>query len=1055
MKFIHLHNHSHYSLLDGLIKIDQLINRAKEFEMEAVALTDHGNLYGAVEFFKTAKKAGIKPIIGCEMYVANGSRLSKKAGIDTVRYHLVLLVKNEIGYKNLTQLVTKSHLEGFYYKPRIDRELIELHHEGLIALSGCFSGEVARLLSQNKQDEAKAAALFYKDIFGKDYYIELQSHMGELIAPLANLAKELNIPIVATQDTHYLNKEDAQTHAVFLAVQTHRSIGDEKRLNLEKFDLSFKHQNEMIDFFKEYPAAISNTVEIADKCNFEFELGKIIFPTFPVPDGTTNEAYFSKLIKEGTQKRYSVPRDEVKKRLEYEFEVIKRMGFIDYFLIVQDFVTWAKNHGIVVGPGRGSAAGSLVSYVLNITDIDPLEYGLIFERFLNPGRISMPDIDLDFADKRRDEVLGYLKEKYGESCVAQIITFGTMAARAAIRDAGRALGFPYGLCDHIAKLIPFVPSPGKTSLLPTYLETIPDLKKEYNENPDVRKLLDVAQKFEGVTRHASVHACGTVVSEKTLTAYMPLQRSPQDENSIITQFEMHAIEDLGLLKIDLLGLRNLTIIEETVRLVKDTQNIAIDVSNLKLDDADTYAMLQKGETTGVFQFESSGMRRYIKDLSPNTLEDLIALVALYRPGPMELIPTFINRKFGREHVTYLHPSLKPILKNTYGIGVYQEQMMQIARDLGGFTLPEADTLRKSIGKKIKDLLDEQQTKLIDGMIKNGIDKKIAEKIWELFPAFARYGFNRSHAACYALIGYQTAYLKAHFPVEFGTSLLNNYSHDVERISFLVNESKKAGIDVLPPDVNRSTSQFVPEGKNIRFGLAAIKNIGQNISDVIVAERLKGGPYKNLADLLSRVDHRDLNKKSLEALTKTGVFDSIGVERNTILHNIEIILKRGTHAKKLAQSTQTNLFGNETTKIEINLEPAEPATKAERLAWEKELLGFYVTEHPLKEYLTADRVRSEGLVPIKLALLETNDKKRIKICGVVQTVQKKFTKKGDPMIFAKIEDLSDTVEVLVFSDVLTTTSPVWEEGNIIKIAGRVSRKNGEPKLLCLEAKQITI
>jgi DNA polymerase-3 subunit alpha len=1055
MRFIHLHNHSHYSLLDGLIKVDQLVNRAKEFNMDAVALTDHGNMYGAVEFYATAKKAGIKPIIGCEVYVAKGSRHSKKAGVDTVRYHLTLLVKNETGYKNLTRMVSLAHIEGFYYKPRIDKELLEMHHEGLVALSGCYSGEVARLLSQSQNEEAKEAALFYKSLFKDDFYIELQSHMGDLMPQLAAFAKELDIPVVATQDTHYLNKEDAETHKVFLSVQTNKSIG-ESNFNLDGFDLSFRSPEEMIELFKDHPDAIENTGTIADKCNFDFELDRIILPKFPVPKGEAGESYLEKLIEKGIKRRYRAPSNTVLERVQYELGIIKKMGFVDYFLIVQDFVMWAKNQGIIVGPGRGSAAGSLISYILGITDLDPIEYGLMFERFLNPGRISMPDIDLDFADKRRDEVLSYLKRTYGEENVAQIITFGTMAARAAVRDAGRALGFSYGFCDAIAKLIPFVPNAGGKTHLPEYIKTIPDLKKEYDENPDVKKLIDTAMKFEGIVRHASVHACGTVVSEKPLTEYMPLQRSPQNDTATITQYEGGIVEKLGLLKIDLLGLRNLTIIEEAVRLIRDSKGVDVDTSNIPLDDEETYAMLQKGDTTGVFQFESSGMRRYMKDLKPHSLEDLIALVALYRPGPMELIPSFINRKFGKEKVTYIHPKLEPILKNTYGIGVYQEQMMRIASDLAGFSLPEADTLRKAIGKKIEKLLNEQKKRLIAGMIANGIDEKSAQKIWDLFPAFARYGFNRSHAACYAMIGYQTAYLRAHFPVEFMTALLNNYSGDVDRISFLVNESKKMGIDVLPPDINKSTSMFVPEGTNIRFGLLAIKNIGQGIAEALVEERVKNGPYQNLADILSRVDHRDLNKKSLEAFAKTGVLDSLDVDRNVILHNLEAIVKKGNQVKKLAQSNQSSLFGNETHKIELHLEDApEAASKTEQLAWEKELLGFYVSEHPIKTFLTPERLREEQFTTLKQALFETNEKRRLKVCGVIGNVQRIFTKKGDPMVFATIEDTTDSVEVLVFSDVLEKTKDLWEEGRIVKMFARVSRKNGEPKLLCLEAKPIIL
>ncbi len=1054
MKFVHLHTHSHYSLLDGLSKVDALVRRTKELGMDALAVTDHGNMYGAVEFYKTAKKEGIKPIIGAELYVAKNSRFSRDPRIDNTRYHITMLAKNKEGYKNLVQLLTKAHLEGFYYKPRIDRELLELHHEGLVCLSGCFSGELARHIRDGKLPEAEETANYYKNLFGDDYYIEIQQHSPELRPKLIEISKKLGIPLVATQDSHYLTPEDKPIHEVLLAIQTGNKFESEDRFSFKGFDASLLSPEEMAKLFEDVPEAIENTVKIAEKCDFEMDLGGIHLPSYPLPEGEkSTNAYLRKLVEERLPKRYPDANEEVRKRIEYELGVIERTGFADYFLIVQDFVNWSKEHGIAVGPGRGSAAGSIISYILNITDVDPLAYDLLFERFLNPERISMPDIDIDFADHRRDEVLGYVKDKYGEDHVAQIITFGTMAARASVRDAGRALGYSYDFCDGIAKLIPFQPNLDKSAtFLNKYLEEIPELSERYRRESDVKKLLDSAMKLEGVVRHASVHACGVVISKEPITDYTPLQRAPQDESRIITQYEMHSVEDLGLLKVDFLGLKNLTIIEETIKLVKDTRGESLDLSKLRLDDEKTYKLLQTGETTGVFQFESSGMRRYMKELKPTELEDLIALVSLYRPGPIELIPSYILRKFGKEKVEYLHPKLEPILNKTYGIGIYQEQMMQIARNLAGFTLPEADTLRKAIGKKIKSLLDVQQEKLTQGMIDNGIEPKIAKMIWELFPPFARYGFNRSHAVCYALIGYQTAYLKTHYAVEFMTSLLNNDSGDTERISLLVNEARRMGIDVLPPDVNKSTTQFVPEGNGIRFGLLAIKNLGASVTEAIVNIRFSGGPYKDLADFASRISHRDLNRKAFEALTKCGALDSLGVERAMVLNGMDDILKIANTLKRVNGSAQIGLFGNAPT-VNLRLGNVPPATRIQRLAWEKELLGLYVTDHPLKDHTAP--LASKGYVAISEVLKEQSERKLLKTYGVILKIQRVATKNGDGMIFAKIEDLSDTIEVLVFSDTLKRNPAIWTEGNAITLTGHISKRNGDIKLICQEAAQLNL
>ena len=1063
-KFTHLHVHSHYSLLDGLAKIPDLVARAKELGMDSIALTDHGVLYGAIEFYKAAKKIGIKPILGVETYVAPRDRFSKESS--EKYYHLILLCENEKGWKNLVKLVSKAHLEGFYYRPRVDKDLLREHHEGLIALSACLGGEIGQALFTDRFDEAKKIALEYVSIFGKNnYFLEIQKHphiseSEKIEASLLKLSKETGIPLVATQDLHYLRKEDAEYHDILLAIQTGNKLSDDDRLTLKGDDFSMDSPEEMAEKFAHIPGVLERTVEIAARCNVEFELGKILLPEFPKPDGKTANEYLRELITERLPKKIppEAQTQEVIDRLEYETGVIEKTGFADYFLIVQDLIHWAKVHGISVGPGRGSAAGSLVSYVLDITDINPLTYSLLFERFLNPERIQMPDIDIDFADTRRDEVLAYAREKYGEDRVARIITFGTMAARAAIRDAGRAMGYTYGFCDQIAKLIPFNPTQGmKEGWLDECLKKVAELKALYENNPEAKKLIDAARHLEGVARHASVHACGTVIAKEPLIERVPLQFSPQEKDIIITQFEMHAIEDLGLLKIDFLGLKNLTIIENTLRLIKELKDITIDISKIPLNDEKTFELLRHGDTTGVFQFESSGMRRYMKDIKPTELEDLIALVALFRPGPMELIPSFIKRKNGEEKITYLHPKLEPILKNTHGIGVYQEQMMQIARDLAGYTLPEADMLRKAIGKKIKSLLDEQKEKLTSGMIKNGIAPKVATAIWELFPPFARYGFNKSHAACYALIGYETAYLKANYPEEFMAGLLNAEMHDIERISLLVQEARQSNIEILGPDVNRSFVNFTPEdgvgNQRIRFGLLAVKNVGSEITKAIIEERSRNGEFKNFEDFITRIKHKDLNKKSIESLIKSGAFNSLGIERKQALENIDDILKFVNASKRSIENAQNSLFGaTAMPSTALKFKPVTPATNEEKLAWEKELIGFYLSEHPLIGY--AEKINKYKAKPISELITIKNERLIVRTAGLVSKIRKIFTKNGQPMIFATIEDLEQkSLEVVVFTSVLEKTSAVWSENNVVIIEGRISVRDGQAKMICDNAKKL--
>jgi len=1053
-EFVHLHTHSHYSLLDGLAKIDDIIDRAKELKMKAIALTDHGVLYGIVEFYKKAKKAGIKPILGMEAYIAPGDRHSREPG--ERYYHLTLLSKNNQGWKNLIKISTKAHLEGFYYKPRADKEILREYGDGLIALSGCPTGEVNRLLLAGKFEEAKKTAFEYQEIFGKgNFFLEIGDHPNipdvvKLRGEIKKLAEETGLPLVATQDIHYARPDDSEYHDILLAVQTGSRLTDDDRLTLKAGNFSVTPPDEMVEKFKDVPEAIENTNKIAEMCNVELELGNVLLPEFPKPDGKNANQYLKDLVTEKISRRFSPEEQkspEIQERLSMEMGVIEKTGFADYFLIVQDFIDWAKQRGIAVGPGRGSSAGSLVSYILGITDIDPLEYGLLFERFLNPDRIQMPDVDVDFADTRRDEVIAYVRGKYGNDRVAQIITFGTMAARAAIRDAGRAMDLSYAFCDRIAKLIPF------NMKLQESIKSVPELKNLIETNEDAKNLIKAASHLEGVARHASVHACGTVISKDPLTEHIPLQLAPQDKESIITQFEMHTVEDLGLLKIDFLGLKNLTIIEETIKLVKELKGQEINFDNIPLDDKKTFDLLRAANTTGVFQLEGSGMRRYLKELQPDNIEDVIAMISLYRPGTLDagMVPKYINRKLGREKITYLHPRLEPILKKTFGIAVYQEQLMEIARQLGGFTFSEADILRKAVGKKIKSLLNEQSEKLIEGMIKNGIESEKAKEIWHWFEPFARYGFNRSHAACYATIGYRTAYLKANYPDEFTASLLNSETKDIDRISFLINDARNSNIEVLPPDINKSFVSFTPDGDSkIRFGLSAIKNVGEQITKIIVEERVRGGPFRDLGDLLGRIKHKDLNRKSLESLIKAGAMDSLNIERRQALENMDEILRIISLTRKSEEQNNHTLFGPTDSKITIQFKPADPASAKERLAWEKELLGFYLSDHPLSSY--KDKMKIMKTSPITELRQIRNETKRFNMAGIVSKIHRVITKGGQTMAFVTIEDMSpQSIEVVVFNSVLTETASVWQENNVVLIRGRMSWRDNDPKVICDRAR----
>ena len=1072
MEFVHLHVHSHYSLLDGLTRVDELVEKAKKMGFKSLALTDHGVMYGVVEFYQKCKQAGIKPIIGVEVYMASGSRLNKNVKSDEKNYHLLLLTKNEQGYKNLIKMTTIAHLEGFYYKPRIDWEVLQKYKDGLIACSACLSGEIPKLILAGKLDKAKKRAIEYRELFGKEnFYLELQHHANNQDQFLVNkhiitLAKELNIPLVATNDSHYLNQDDDEPQDVLLCLQTKKKKEDRDRMIMLGDDFSLRTAKDMVEVFKDTPEAISNTVKIAEKCNFELELGKIQLPYFEVPKEYNEDSYLLEQCRQGLIKRYNKNYDqvetEIKERMDYELSVIKKMGWPSYFLIVADFVNWAKEQKIVVGPGRGSAAGSLVCYLTGITNLDPLEYDLLFERFLNPDRISMPDIDMDFADIRRDEVIRYVENKYGKDHVAQIITFGTMAARAAIRDVGRVLGYPYDYCDRLAKMIPMF------SKIDQALKAVSELKEAYQKEDGARQIIDYAKRLEGVARHASTHACGVVITKESMDNYMPRQYASSSDRSIVSQYSLHPIEDLGLLKMDFLGLKNLTIIESAIKITKNTRGIEVDIEKISMDDKATYKLFQDGGTTGVFQFESSGMKRYLKELKPTEFEDIIAMVALYRPGPMEWIPDYISGKHGKKKLVYLHPKLEPILKKTSGVAIYQEQVMQMARDLAGFTMSEADVLRKAMGKKIAELLAEQKEKFIDGCVKNSIPSQLAEKIFSFIEPFAGYGFNRSHAACYALIGYQTAYLKAHWPTEFMAALLTADQQNMDRIAIEIEECRNMKIDVLPPNINQSFESFtvITSGteKNktidkdeisttIRFGLKAIKNIGDHIAEEIIRERKANGPYKDIGDFLERVQDKDLNKKSLESLIKCGGLDQFS-DRGELLGNMENLLNYNREITQSKNSGQTSLFASAPTlsaNNRIKLEKALPATQAEILAWEKDLLGLYITEHPMTNYRPYLTEKVSSIISLPQHMKDP----QVDVVGVVVKIQKIITRSSEAMLFVKIEDLGGSLELLVFPSLLKETPSIWQEGKVVICRGKLSDKDQDIKLLCNRAKELNL
>jgi len=1057
-EFVHLHNHSHYSILDAISTIDGIVESAVQNKMPAVALTDHGVLFGALEFYIKAKEAGIKPIIGSEIYiVTEGSRFDKTKGSrdeesdlavrnkKTHYKHLVLLAKNEIGWKNLMKLITIAHTEGFYYKPRIDLDVLEKHREGLVALSACIGGVVSSYLVDGNYEGAKKMAVKFKELFGDDFYLEIQNHFIDKELPvlqgMPRLAKELGIKLVATNDCHYIKQEHAIPHNIFISIQDKNSVKDIYQLKYGTDQVYFKSAEEMYKAFKDFPEAIETTLEIAEKCNLEIELGKNYLPHFPIPEDAgvkTPDEYLEKLAFEGLQRRYKTITKEIEDRFRYELDVIKRMGFSTYFLIVHDFISQARKMGVAVGPGRGSAAGSIVSYALGITNIDPLKYDLLFERFLNPERVSMPDIDVDFADDKRELVINYVKKKYGEKSVAQIITFGTLSSRAVIRDVGRVLGISLQTIDSITKNIPVIE--GKPMSLSEALEKVPELEwLKTTNDPKLKELVRYALILEGLNRHPSTHAAGVVIAPGDISDYVPLYQTPQTE--LMTQYDKDYLEKAGLLKIDMLGLRTLTVIVNTLKLIKQNHGIEINIDEIPLDDEKTFQLLGEGRTVGVFQFESSGMQEYLRKLKPTNIHDLAVMNALYRPGPMQMIDDYIARKHGEKPVEYLHPKLEPILKETFGIVVYQEQVMQIANQIAGFSLAKADLMRRAMGKKDKELMAKQRDEFIGGAVKNGIDRKIAEAIFDMLEKFASYGFNKSHAVAYAYLAYQTAYLKAHFPAEFMAATMSSELHDTDKIVLLIEDCRRMGIKVLPPDINESNLDFTIIDKNtIRFGLGAIKNVGENAVNEIIRVRNESGKFKNLFDFCARVDLRVVNKRALESLIQAGAFDSLNCgHRAQLLQAVELAMTFGERIKRDKRNGQVALFdfGVENEENYPQLPDVKPWSEMEKLSYERNVLGFYVSGHPLMRYF--DEVQTFSNV--KLGEPDSVEENQIvRACGVITDMQVKLDKNKNQMLIFELEDFTGKAECVAFNEVYKNYSRHLVIEGLVMVVGE-ARKRG--------------
>lgn len=1073
--FVHLHNHTFHSVLDGLTKIHDLVDKVKELGMEAAAVTDHGTMSGILDYYKTAKKAGIKPIIGIETYVATRSRFDRDPGKDKQRFHLTVLAMNNTGFHNLMKLSTRANLEGMYYKPRIDHELLEELNEGLIVLSGCASGEIGVALKEDDYDRARDIAKWYKSIFGDRYYLELQDHghpksnthwdvQAKINEGLIKLSKELDIEMVVTCDGHYLTHEYQDAHEILLCVGTGSYLSDEKRMSLKDFELHLTDPRDIIDHWgEEFPEVIRNTKKIADRCDVEIELGRILIPKYPLPDGENEHSYLLRLTYQGLLQRYNgaskeeaekldpdeiIPRlsDEVRERAKMELGVMGNMGYEGYFLIVQDFINWGKSQGIVFGPGRGSAAGSIIAYALNITDLDPLKYGLLFERFLNPDRISMPDIDVDIQDTRRDEVIEYCAKKYGEDHVSNIATFGKMFGRMAVRDVARVLEVPYAESDRLAKLVP-PPNQGRHIPLSVSIKEDADLRNEYENNPTAKEVLDYAIQLEGTIRSHGVHACGVVIAPDTLVNYIPLEMA--QKGVVATQFPMGEVEELGLLKMDFLGLSNLTIINNAMRIIRKAYKKEINLSELPLDDKKTYELFQRGDTTGVFQLESAGMKRYLRGLKPTTFEDIIAMVALYRPGPMQFIDSFIRRKHGEEEITYLHSGMKNSLKNTYGILVYQEQFMQISKEWCGFTGGQADTLRKAVGKKKIDLMKKVKPEFVEGAVKvGGATKEIAETFWTQLEEFANYCFNKSHAACYGLIAYWTAYLKAHYPDAFMAALMTSDHDDTDRLAIEITECKHMGISVLSPDVNESFVEFavVPNENKIRFGMSAVKGVGVGAVEEVLRAR-EDGPFTSVEDFARRVSTNKFNRKAWESLIKSGAFDDMG-DRSDLLFNLDSITSFASKLQKEAASGQTNLFGmlggDDAASVQSTLHLQKAPVKhddKERLMWERELLGLYISAHPLDRYET---YLSEQTQPLT-QLVPEYDSRMMTVGGIISTVRTIVTKSGSKMAFVGIEDKFGEGEIIVFPNLYEKVGAKLVQDAVIRVSGKNSARDRDGNL----------
>jgi len=1072
--FVHLHNHTFHSVLDGLTKINDLVDKVKEFGMEAAAVTDHGTMSGILDYYKTAKKAGIKPILGIETYVAARSRFDRDPAKDKQRFHLTVLAMNNTGFHNLMKLSTQANLEGMYYKPRTDHDLLEELNEGLIVLSGCASGEIGVALRDDDYDRARDIAKWYKSVFGDRYYLELQDHghpksnthwdvQAKINEGLIKLSKELDIEMVVTCDGHYLTHDHQDAHEILLCVGTGSYLSDEKRMSLKDFELHLTDPRDIIAHWgEEYPEVVLNTKKVADRCDVEIELGRILIPKYPLPEGENEHSYLLRLTYQGLLQRYNgaskeeaekldpddiIPQlsDEVRQRAEMELGVMGNMGYEGYFLIVQDFINWGKSQGIVFGPGRGSAAGSIIAYALNITDLDPLKYGLLFERFLNPDRISMPDIDVDIQDTRRDEVIEYCAKKYGEDHVSNIATFGKMFGRMAVRDVARVLEVPYAESDRLAKLVP-PPNQGRHIPLSVSIKEDADLRREYENNPTAKQVLDYAIQLEGTIRSHGVHACGVVIAPDTLVNYIPLEMA--QKGVVATQFPMGEVEELGLLKMDFLGLSNLTIINNAMRIIRKAYNTEINLSQLPLDDKKTYELFQRGDTTGVFQLESAGMKRYLRGLKPTTFEDIIAMVALYRPGPMQFIDSFIRRKHGEEEITYLHPGMKNSLKNTYGILVYQEQFMQISKEWCGFTGGQADTLRKAVGKKKIDLMKKVKPEFVEGAVKvGGATKEIAETFWTQLEEFANYCFNKSHAACYGLIAYWTAYLKAHYPDAFMAALMTSDHDDTDRLAIEITECKHMGIDVLSPDVNESFVEFavVPNENKIRFGMSAVKGVGVGAVEEVLRAR-KEGAFLSVEDFAKRVSTSKFNRKAWESLIKSGAFDDMG-DRSDLLFNLDSITAFASKLQKEAASGQTNLFGmlgDDAASVQSILSLQKAPVKhddKERLMWERELLGLYISAHPLDRYET---YLSEQTQPLT-QLVPEYDSRMMTVGGIISTVRTIVTKSGSKMAFVGIEDKFGEGEIIVFPNLYEKVGAKLIQDTVIRVSGKNSARDRDGNL----------